>query len=107
MLTFPAPGASETLGKVILPRAVTLPADFAGAVGNVDTSPAAGFAIDVTRNGFSVGTITIDSAGAFAFATAGGAPVLLSAGDVVRFVAPSVADTSIAGISMTIRGSLV
>ncbi|MBB1499630.1 hypothetical protein [Paracoccus sp. MC1862] len=107
MLSFPTPGASETLGKVILPRAVTLPADFAGAVGNVDVNPAAGFSIEVTRNGFSVGTITIDTAGAYAFATAGNAPVVLSAGDVVRFVAPRVPDASIAGISVTIRGSLV
>ncbi|TGN62338.1 hypothetical protein E4L95_07070 [Paracoccus liaowanqingii] len=106
MLTFPTPGASETLGKVIIPRAVILPANLTGAVGHVDANPAADFVIDVTRNGFSVGTITISPAGAFTFTTPGGAPVVLVAGDVVRFVAPSIADPTIAGIALTIAGSL-
>ncbi|QBX35020.2 hypothetical protein E4191_10100 [Paracoccus liaowanqingii] len=106
MLTFPTPGASETLEKVIIPRAMILPANLTGSVGHVDANPADAFTIDLTRNGFSVGTITISPAGAFSFATPGGAFAVLAAGDVVRFVAPSVADSAIAGISMTIAGSL-
>ncbi|MBV0891527.1 hypothetical protein KTN05_06610 [Paracoccus sp. Z118] len=79
MLTFSTPGASETLGKVTIPRAVSLPADLAGSAGHVDVNPAASFEIDVTRNGVSVGTITISTAGAVSFATAGAAAVVLAA----------------------------
>ncbi|MFZ3582172.1 hypothetical protein ACOI1H_08395 [Loktanella sp. DJP18] len=106
MLTFPTPGASETLGKIIISRAVILPANLEGAVGHVDVNPADPFAIDLTRNGFSAGNITISTAGTFTFTTPGGSSVVLAAGDVVRFVAPSVADTTIAGIAVTLAGSL-
>jgi hypothetical protein len=107
MVAFETPDADAVLGKVVIPRAMVLPANLAGARGDVDVNPASAFAIDLTVNFLSVGTITISGSGGFTFATAGGLPVSLSAGAVVRFVAPATPDTAIAGIAITLVGSLV
>ena len=107
MTAFATPEASAVLGKVVVPRAVLLPINFAGARGHVDVAPTAAFEIALTRNGAPAGTITIDATGAFAFATAGGVALSLVPGDVLRFVAPATADAAISGISVTLTGSLI
>ncbi len=107
MLAFGTPTANAVLGKVIMPRAVTLPADLAGARGHVDVNPTAAFELAVTRNANEVGTITISTAGVFTFATVGGAAVALGVGDVVRFVAPATPDATVEGIAVTLAGSLI
>jgi hypothetical protein len=106
MVAFEAPAASAVMGKVILPREVTLPGDFAGAQGHVDTAPAAAFVISVSVNLVEVGTVTIGTDGAFLFATTGGAGVSVLAGSIVRFVAPAAVDPSIAGIAITLAGEV-
>lgn len=106
MTALATPMASALLGKVVLPRAVSLPANFTGARGHVDTNPTASFVITVTHNGTAIGTVTISTAGAFTFATSGGAAVSLAAGDIIRFVAPATPDATIAGIGLTLAGSL-
>ena len=63
MVALETPVADAVLGKVVLPRAVTLAGDFAGARGHVDTAPDAEFILDVTRNGTAIGTVTIDTGG--------------------------------------------
>jgi hypothetical protein len=100
------PGAGEVIGKVVLPRALTLPADLADAAGHVDTPPDELFAIDLTVDAVSIGTITISDAGTFTFATADNEPKTVAAGAVVRFVAPDPADPSIAGIAVTLVAAL-
>ncbi|MGS4947763.1 hypothetical protein ACVDG3_19990 [Meridianimarinicoccus sp. RP-17] len=106
MTAFAAPDANAVLGKVSLPRAVTLAADLVGSRGHVDTAPAADFVISITVNGLEVGTATVGTDGAVVFAATGSAPVDLLAGDVVRFVAPAVADAAIAGIALTLAGEV-
>jgi hypothetical protein len=106
MLAFEPPEADAVLGKVVLPRAVVLPANLAGARGDVDTPPTASFEIRLSVNGANLGTITISEAGLFTFATAAGLPIALGAGAVVRFVAPPTPDAAIAGIAITLAGSL-
>lgn len=100
------PGAEEVIGKVMLRRAITLPADLAGAFGHVDTPPDAPFAIDLTVDAVSIGTTTISDAGTFTFATADNEPKTVAAGAVVRFVAPDPADPAIAGIAVTLVAAL-
>jgi len=95
------PLSSEILYKYVASRSLQIPDDFTGSVGHIEVNPTASFAIDVTVNGSSVGTITIDTAGLFTFVTAG-TTVLLTAGDVVRFVAPGVVDATADNISITI-----
>lgn len=104
MLQMANPGDGDVMGKVILPRAMTLAADFAGGAGDVDTNPAAAFAISVTKNGTEVGTVTVSTTGAFTFATTSSAAVSIAAGDVIRFVAGN--DASIEGIAVTLVGEL-
>jgi hypothetical protein len=106
MVTFDAPAAGAVMGKIILPRAVTLPGDFAGAQGHVDTAPDASFVISVSVNLVEVGTVTIGTDGAVVFATTGGAGVGVLAGSIVRFVAPAAVDPSIAGIAITLAGEV-
>lgn len=106
MTALGTPAANALLGKVVLPRAVTLPTNFAGARGHVDTNPTASFVITVTRNGTAFGTVTIATSGAFSFATTGGTAVALAAGDIVRFLAPGTPDATIVGIGLTLTGSL-
>ena len=106
MTALATPEAGALLGKVVLPHAVNLPANFTGARGHVETNPTASFDIMITRNGTSIGTVTIATSGAFSFATSGAAAVALAPGDVIRFVAPGTADATIAGIALTLVGSL-
>jgi len=87
-------------------RSGTLPADLADAAGHVDTPPDTPFAIDLTVDAVSIGTITISDAGTFTFATTSHEAKALAAGAVVRFVAPDPADSSIAGIAVTLVAAL-
>lgn len=96
----PEPGV--VLGKVVITRALVIPAELAGSAADADTAPAAAFEIAMTRNGTAIGAITFNPDASVGFSSAAGAPVTISPGDVIRFVAPAVADASIAGISLTI-----
>ena len=100
------PTSSEIIGKVVVPRNLTLPADLAGAAGHVDANPTAQFDIDVTDDGGSIGTITIATDGSFTFVTAGNTAKPVAAGSVIRFVAPNTPDATVAGIAVTLIGSL-
>jgi len=100
------PGSSEAIGKVVIPRDITLPADFAGAAGHVDVNPDDAFDIDVTDDGVSIGTISISEAGAFTFITVSGTAQSIGAGSIARFVAPASTDASIEGIAVTLVGTL-
>jgi len=99
------PTASEVMHRFTVVRAVTCPANFAGSAGHVGANPTASFAIDVQAAGASIGTITIDTAGAFTFATTGGAAQVIAAGSLVTFVAPAAADATIVDISVTLLGN--
>ncbi|MEI4235239.1 hypothetical protein [Roseovarius sp. D22-M7] len=108
-VTFAAPPPGAVIGKLVVPRAIVIPADFAGARGDVDTAPAADWILDVSRNGLSIGTITVATDGALAFATVAGAAVPIAPGDVIRFVADprdSPAETAIAGFAVTIAAEV-
>jgi hypothetical protein len=100
------PTSSEVIGKVVIPRDVTLPADFSGAFGHVDTNPTAQFDIDVTDDGSSIGTISISTGGTFTFTTDGNTSKSVTAGSVIRFVAPASVDATVAGIAATLVGTL-
>ncbi len=108
-VAFAAPPPGAVIGKVVLPRAIVIPADFAGARGHVDTPPAADWVVDATRNGLSIGTITVATDGALAFATVAGAAVPIAPGDVIRFAADprdDPAETAIAGFAVTIAAEV-
>lgn len=99
------PGALELLDFKTVGRNVSIPADFAGAAGNVGANPTAAFAMDVQDDGVSIGTINIATDGTFAFNTGGSARVI-SAGSLITFVAPASVDATIADISATLLGNI-
>lgn len=97
------PTASEILVLYTAVEAITIADDFAGSQGDVGTNPTTSFVLDVQKNGTSIGSVTISTAGAFTFATTGGA-VSLAAGDQLKVVAPAVADATAADVSITFKG---
>lgn len=107
------PTASEVLLLHIAAEAFTIPANFAtpDSKGACGTNPTASFAIDVQRqvnatgSFTTIGTITISTGGAFTFATASGTSKSIAVNDVLKFVAPSSADSTAANIAITIKGT--
>lgn len=101
------PTSSEVLCLHVAPVAFTIPANFSSpnSVGNCATSPTSSFAIDVQRNGSTIGTITIGTGGSFTFATSSGTSKSITVGDVLKFVAPSSADATCANVAISIQGA--
>jgi hypothetical protein len=102
MVANETPEAGAVMGKVVMSRALVIPAALAGSVAHAETPPDDAFVIAVTRNGTAIGSVTLNPDASVGLSTAGGAPIMIAPGDIIRFLAPAVADPSIAGISLTI-----
>ncbi len=100
------PTDSEVLGRISVPRKITLLADFLGSAGHVVVNPTDAFAVDVLDDGSSIGTISITTGGVVSFASAGGTAKVIAAGSLVSFVGQATADATIAGISFTLAGTV-
>ncbi len=100
------PTNSEVLGLYIAADAFTIAANMSGSQVSIGTNPTATFAIDVQKNGSSIGTISISTSGVATLTTTSGTSKSVSAGDVIKFVAPSTADTTIANVAVTVKGTL-
>jgi hypothetical protein len=111
------PGSSEVQG-VVSARAVVLPGEFVGSVGNCQTTPASSavFTVNLALNfaggaPTQVGTVTVTNhAGItdecdFTFATSTSAAVNLNAGSLLTIVAPASQDSSLAGVRIMLRGT--
>lgn len=100
------PPASQVLLRYTATRALSFPANLSASQGSCATAPTANVSIDVQKNGSAVGTISIAAGATTAtFTTAGGAAFSLAAGDVLRLVAPSSADATLANLSITLAGT--
>jgi len=99
------PAVSQVMGRVIIPRAVTLPANFEFSIGAIGINPTASMVVDITDDGTSIGTATIATDGTFAFATPGGLAITIAPGSLLEFVAPAVADATAAHITFTLWGA--
>lgn len=84
--------------------AFTFPANFAGSQASVGTNPAASFIMTVLKNGATVGTITISTAGVTGFATTGGSSISVAVGDVITVQAPATPDAAIARLRFSLKG---
>lgn len=85
-------------------RSITFPDDFAGSVGTCGTNPTSVAAFDVLKNGASVGSISISTAGVFTFATTG-ASLSLAAGDRLSLNTPTPQDATLANVSIVFKGT--
>lgn len=100
------PASSEVMAIYAAVDAFTIPANMSGSQVKVGTNPAATFAMDVQQNGTSIGTISISTGGTPTLTTTSGTSKSIAAGDVLEFVAPSTADTTIANVAVNIKGTL-
>lgn len=105
-------GDTPTVGSVIqrvrIGRAITIPANFSGASGGVQTNPTVGdYVVTVEDDGSQIGTITIDTSGTVTFATDGGAAKSVASGSEITFTADSGSptETDIAGGSFVIQAT--
>ncbi len=104
-----APDNFSVIGRVAIPRAITIPADFAGAFGNVEINPDAQFDIDIQDDGVTIGTISVSTGGSFTFTTVSNTEKVVAAGSVVRAVSPDATsdpEATIVGLAVGIIASL-
>ncbi len=102
------PVADAIIGRVRLGRDIVIQVNFAGSSGGVDVNPDASFVVDVQDDGVSIGTITVDTAGAFTFDTVDGTdPTAVAAGSLITFHAPSTPDATVEGFDCVILAQQV
>lgn len=105
---FFVPGKPDAGGQVMkytAVRAVTIPGNCAGSRGHVSTNPTSTMVFDIQKNGSSVGSISISTAGVFTFSTTSSSPIVLAAGDRLQVFAPNPQDATGADVSVTLLGS--
>jgi Protein of unknown function (DUF2793) len=96
------PASSDVLLRHVFTDSVIVPVNLAGSKVSTSVNPATVFPMNVTKNGASVGTITISVAG---LVTLSSAALSFAAGDILEIVAPAIADTAIAKTAFTIKGA--
>jgi hypothetical protein len=97
------PGSAALLLRFVAPRPVTLPQSLTGSYGSAGAAATAQTDIDIQVGGVSKGTVRFAAGGTtatFIFSNA----VSLAAGDVLTLTAPTVADVTLADISITLAG---
>lgn len=100
------PTDGEVLARHVAGVPFTLPADFAGGIRIVGgVNPDAVFVLTVAKNGTTIGTITIDTAGAVTLATTDNVAQAVAAGELLTVKGPDTADAAIAGWSFTFIGA--
>ena len=98
------PGNSADMSRLIMARAVTLPASLTGSYASSDTAATASTVLTLTKNGTSIGSVNFAAAastGTFTFSSA----VTFAAGDILKLVNQSTADVTLANISVTLVGT--
>ena len=98
------PTAGQTLFRVEIVRAITLPSGLTGSRAVCQTAPTAAVTLPIKQNGTSIGSINFAAAattGTFTFASS----TILNVGDVFELDAPATADATFAGPSYTITGT--
>jgi hypothetical protein len=105
LMFFPgAPAGNQTMGRIIVPRAVTLPLNLAGSYGSSITFAAAAVTLTLSRNGSSIGTVNF-AAGASTATFTFAAAVTLAAGSLLTLTNQATADSTLANISLSLAGS--
>lgn len=108
VLKFSAAGTpitSQFLGGDYVVNSASFAANFSGSRFRCGTAPTGSFAIDVKKNGSTVGTITFAGAATTAtFTTSGGTSFTVADGDYIQLVAPASVDATMADIFGTLKG---
>jgi hypothetical protein len=100
------PSGSAVLLDLEFVRTVVFPANFAGSAFKARVAATSSTAIDVQKNGSTVGTITFAAGATSAtFTTTSGAAVTFNLGDYMSLVCPSVADATLANLRGALTGT--
>jgi len=98
------PEAAETLLRLEVARAFTLPENLAGSHGHAGAAATAQADLDLRKNGAALGTVTFAAGGQTAsFSLAGGAA--FAPGDRLELIAPATQDATLAGLALTFLGN--
>lgn len=81
----------------------TLPTSLTGSHAYIDTNPTSSFAIDIAKNGSSIGTITFNTSGVASFTFASGTS--FTAGDKLKLTFPSPQDATGADIALNLKAT--
>lgn len=100
------PTANQVLDRIMVPRTLTLPANLAGSAGAIVTWPGSSLVLTLKDDGVTIGTVTISTAGVFAFATTNGTAKTVAAGSLLTLTAPAVAVTNAADAVITLLGTV-
>jgi hypothetical protein len=105
LMYFPGvPTASQVMGRIIVPRAITLPASLTGSYGSSIVAATGSTTLTLAKNGVSIGSVNF-AAGAstatFTFASA----VSFAAGNILTLTNQSPADASLANVSLTLAAT--
>ncbi len=94
------PASSQIIGTFVLSETITISSAFAGSICTALTAATSTAVLGITANGSSIGSITFSSGGTDGvFSGAGGT---FDAGAVIQVFAPSVQDSTLAGVSGTV-----
>lgn len=96
-------GVGSTLIRHVVSQAFVLPVALNGSQASAATAAAAASTLSVRKNGTQIGTINFAagaSVGTFTLVAA----IAFAAGDVLSVIAPSPADASLAGVSISLIG---
>ena len=104
------PASDEVLMLHTFVEAVEFPANWTGIQKYVGTNPAATFALVVEKSTAggafaAAGTLSFSTGGALTAMTAGGTAISFAAGDTIRVMAPTVADTTVKNLAVTLKGT--
>jgi len=91
------PSAEALLAAITVPRNLSLQ----GGSVRVGTAPAANWTATIYHEGTAIGTVFVPAGQTTGTVSLNNTPTSLSAGDLLRVVAPSTADTAIRDISIT------
>ncbi len=103
----PTAAASKVMVSVPIARAVTFAANFAGCYLKLrGTTATASLAVDIQKNGSSIGTATIALGGSSAtFTSSGGAAQTFAAGDLFALVLPATPDATADNMGWVFAGT--
>jgi hypothetical protein len=94
------PSAGALLAAIVLPRNLSLQ----GGSVRVGTAPAANWNATIYHGGTAIGTVSVLAGETTGTVSLNSSPTSLSAGALLRIVAPSTADTAIRDISISLQG---
>lgn len=104
---FGQPDASQEIMRYVAPRRIFFTDDFLESRLDAGTAATAETVFDIQVDGVSVGDVTVAAAGTTGTFTTDSGDVTVEAGEVISIVAPGTPDTTIADISITLKGARI